>query len=238
MSIVKSVLIYGCEDGSTGGSLAMALAGKPVHVFACCPMLGEMTQLGDIPNVTTMKINPTSASDEEPIREVVATHLRGGNLNMFINMGSVGQERDRQPSAVRKSELWAEHWKSLLCVSRALGPFLVASNGIIINFINHDLLVQEVMSSKFQCSYCIFLNPLTIWQARNGVDPVGIAFTTGRLRNEFEPLNVKVLTIAHGREQEFEDINEGGSATWPHVPALATDIIRDIFRLPGEGRVL
>ena len=238
MSIVKSILIYGCAEGSTGASLAMALAGKAVHVFACSQSGGQMNQLGDIPNLSTLTVNPASQADEEPIRELIATHLRGGQLNIFINMGSVGQKGDRQPSAGRGLELWAEHVRSLLCLSRALKPFLIASNGIIIDFIDYELLVQDSMISKFPCSYCIFINPLTIWQDQRAVDPAGIAFTTGRLRGEFEPLNVKVLTIAHGGEQEFTNMNEGESATWPDVPALAMDIIRDIFRLPGEGRVL
>ena len=93
-----------------------------------------MSQLGDIPNVTTLVVNPASQADEGPTRALVAVHLRGGQLNMFINMGSVGQDRDQQTSPARRSELWAEHWKGLLGRSRAVGPFVIASNGIIIHF--------------------------------------------------------------------------------------------------------
>ena len=60
MSIVKSVLIYGCGEGTVGASIAMALAGKAIHVFACWPSLSEMSQLEDIPNITTLKLNPVS----------------------------------------------------------------------------------------------------------------------------------------------------------------------------------
>lgn len=45
MSIIKSVLIYGCGEGSISVSLAMALARKSVHGFACWLSLSEMSQL-------------------------------------------------------------------------------------------------------------------------------------------------------------------------------------------------
>ena len=69
--------------------------------------------MGDDFNVTTLVVNPASQADEGPIRALVAAHLRGGQLNMFINMGSVGQDRDQHPSPARRSELWTEHWKGL-----------------------------------------------------------------------------------------------------------------------------
>ena len=96
MSIIKSVVIYGCGEGSTGASLAMALAGKPVHVFACWLNLWEMSELEDIPNITTLKMNPISPSEAGTMKELLTTRLGGGQINMLINIGSVGQERERE----------------------------------------------------------------------------------------------------------------------------------------------
>ena len=72
MSIVKSVFIYGCGEGTVGASTALALAGKPIHVFACWPSFLEMSQLEDIPNITTLRLDPISPSEVQTAQELVA----------------------------------------------------------------------------------------------------------------------------------------------------------------------
>lgn len=41
-------------------------------------------------NIATLGMNPTSPSEVEITKEFLATRLGGGQLNMFMNKGSVG----------------------------------------------------------------------------------------------------------------------------------------------------
>ena len=72
MSIIKSVLVFGRGERTIGASQALALAGKPVHVFACWPSLSEMSQLEDIPNITALRLKPVSPSEVQTAQELVA----------------------------------------------------------------------------------------------------------------------------------------------------------------------
>lgn len=61
---------------------------------------------------------------------------------------------------------------------------------------------------------------------------------TIRLRDDLAPLGVKVITIMHQGETAGTDMFDTESGTWSDIAALADGIIRHLFRLPGEARVL
>lgn len=163
MSIVKSVLIYGYGEGTVGASLAMALAGKPVHVFACWPTLSEMSQFEDIPNITPLKLNPESPLGIQQAKEQLMTRLSTGGLNILINAGYIGHESIRGCTVERRAALWRSHISSLDQISLAFRPLLIASRGTIVNLVNHEIAIYDLMIRKSHCGYCISFNPLTNW---------------------------------------------------------------------------
>ena len=61
---------------------------------------------------------------------------------------------------------------------------------------------------------------------------------TIRLRDELAPIGVKVITISHQGETVGMDMFDTESGTWSNIAALADGIVRHLFRLPGEARVL
>lgn len=238
MSIVKSVLIYGYGEGTIGASLAMALAGKPVHVFACWPTLSEMSQFEDIPNITPLKLNPESPLGIQQAKEQLMTRLSTGGLNILINAGYIGHESIRGCTVERRAALWRSHISSLDQISLAFRPLLIASRGTIVNLVNHEIAIYDLMIRKSHCGYCISFNPLTNWQESLPNAPIGIKSDTARLCDELAPVGVKVMIIGPEGENAGVNLISDGPGAWSDIPALAEDIIRDIFRLPGEGRVL
>lgn len=78
MSIIYSVHIYGCVEGSTGAALAMTLAGKPVQVFVCWLNLWEMSRLEDIPKILALSLNPLSDIAFQTAKEKVAVNRTVG----------------------------------------------------------------------------------------------------------------------------------------------------------------
>ena len=238
MSIIYSIVIYGCIEGSTGAALAMALAGKPIHVFACAPSITDMPELEDISNISTLSLDPLSDIAFHTAKEQVATKLNGGKLNMVINAGFVGHKDVRGCEGEKRGKLWSLHIRTMKHLALAFKPLLIDSHGTIINLTSHEILVHEVIISKSHCSYYMLYNSLTDWQDTIPNGPESIASSTARLRIELEPLGVKLLTIGHEGERTGEDMVSDGPRTWRDVPALAKDIIDDLFRLPGTGRLL
>ena len=238
MSIIKSVFIYGCGEGTVGAAIAMALAGKAVHVFACSPSISEMSQLEGIPNVSTLSLNPISHIAFQTAKEQVATKLNGGKLNIVINAGLVGHEDVRDCTGEKRGRLWGSHISSMKYLALAFRPLLIDSHGTIINLTSYEMLLHELIISKSHCSYYILFNPLTNWQESLPNAPESMASHAARLCNELEPLGIKLLNVGHEGERAGEDMVSDGPRAWSDVPALAEDIIDDIFRLPGTGRVL
>ena len=130
LTLVKSIFIHGCGDGSAGASLAMALAGKPVHVFACSQSLAGMSQFEDVPNVRTLHVNPTSEADVEPMKELVTTRFKVRKPKTYTNSCSRRQEGVRGCTGRKGAGLWEGHTSNLEHLSQALEPFLIASRGI------------------------------------------------------------------------------------------------------------
>ena len=238
MSIIKSVLIYGCGEGTLGSSIAITLAGKAVHVFACWPSILEMSHLDDIPNVTTLSLDPNSPLAFQTTKEVVTTRLNGGKLNIVINAGFIGHEDVRGCTGEKRGKLWGLHISTMKHLAQAFGPLLTDSHGTIINLTSHEMLVYELAMSKFHCTYYILFNPLTNWQGSLTNAPEGMARHAARLSNDLQPLGVKLINIGHEGEHPGRDMVSSGSRSWSDVAVLAKDIIDDVFRLPGTSRVL
>lgn len=156
MSIINSVLIYGCGEGTVGATLAMALAGKAVHVFACWPSIIEMPQLDDINNITTIRLDPASPPTLQAAQEFITTRLNGGKLNMIINAGFVGHEAVRDCDGARRAAFWGSHLSNLKNMSLDFRPLLEASQGTIINLTSHELLIHETILSMFPYSFVYF----------------------------------------------------------------------------------
>lgn len=238
MSIIYAVVIYGCVEGSTGATLAMALAGKPVHVFACAPNITDMPQLENIPNVSRLSVKKISESAFQTLKEQVAAKLNGGKLNVVINAGFIGHADVRGCEGEKSAKLWSLQISTMEHLALAFKPLLVDCQGTIINLTSHEMLVHELIISKSHCSYYMLFNSLTNWQESIPNGPESMVSSTVRLSNELGPFGVKLITIGHEGEQTGEDMVSDGPRAWRNIPALAKDIIDDIFRLPGTGRVL
>ena len=76
-------MIRGCDAGSVGASLAMALARNPVRVFATSTTLTAMSGLVNYPNITAMAMDTTSLSEHNTTTDILKTLLNGETLNVL-----------------------------------------------------------------------------------------------------------------------------------------------------------
>ena len=110
--------------------------------------------------MTTLELNPVSRSEVQQAKELITTRLGSGVLNIFINAGFIGHEAVRGCTGGRIAGFWGAHISSLNQISRAFRPLLIASHGTILNLVSHEMVIHDLIISKFHCSYCILFNPL------------------------------------------------------------------------------
>lgn len=81
---LKSVLVTGCSVGGIGFALVEAFQKRNLHVFASARNLSTMSQLEELPNVTLLPLDPTSAVSVQTAVESVRAQT-GGTLDYLMN---------------------------------------------------------------------------------------------------------------------------------------------------------
>ena len=130
---LKSVLITGCSSGGIGSSLVSAFQERNMHVFASARDPARMSHLVDIPNVTLLTLDPTSAASVESAVRVIEAQT-GGTLDVLVN--NAGQMITMPildtNLETAKSMFEINIW-GMLRVTQAFAPLVIAAKGTIVN---------------------------------------------------------------------------------------------------------
>lgn len=92
-----------------------------------------MSELSDIPNITLMKLDPTSLPQIYKAERLIRRELNGGTLNVVINTGHVGLEPPPGSSKKEIADIHHAHIFSSREVCWAFEHLVVAGQDAIIN---------------------------------------------------------------------------------------------------------
>jgi len=85
---MKSVLVTGCSTGGIGYSLVKSFQKRGYHVFASARTVSKMVGLGELANVTLLKLEVTSADE---IKAAVAVVQESGHeFSFLVNNAGLG----------------------------------------------------------------------------------------------------------------------------------------------------
>ncbi|KAE8147353.1 hypothetical protein BDV25DRAFT_142854 [Aspergillus avenaceus] len=176
----QTVLITGCSAGGIGSALAEAFHKRNLHVFATSRSPSKMSHLENLPNMTLLELDVTSASS---IASAVVTVMAetGGKLDYLINNSGQALVRPaldtdlEQAKGIFDVNLWG-----MAAVTQAFAPLVIAAKGTIVN--NSGLLAVMNMP----------------WNAFHAASKAAVKTYSETLRLEMAPLGVKVVTLMTG----------------------------------------
>jgi 1-acylglycerone phosphate reductase len=129
----KTALVTGCSDGGIGSAIVKALLKRGFHVFATTRSIKKMSTLADLPNVTLLAMDVTSAESIAEALKAVTAHT-GGKLDLLVNnagQGLVGPTTDVPMEHVH--QLFEVNVFGLIAVTQAFVNLVVKAQGKILN---------------------------------------------------------------------------------------------------------
>lgn len=109
---LKTVLITGCSAGGIGSALVSSFQKRNLHVFATARDLSKMAHLENLPDVTLLHLDPTSASSVDAAVERVSGLTGGTPIHHHADPGLRHRHREEH---VRDQHLGPDPRYTSLC---------------------------------------------------------------------------------------------------------------------------
>jgi 1-acylglycerone phosphate reductase len=129
----QSVLITGCSEGGIGYALAREFQSRGLHVFATARNPAKMAALENLPDVTLLALDVTSASSIAGAVEVVKTRTNGRLTYLVNNSGSQYLSPILDTNIEMAKDMYEVNLWGVLRVIQAFAPLIIEDHGSIIN---------------------------------------------------------------------------------------------------------
>jgi len=178
----KTVLITGCSPGGIGHALCEEFHAKGLHVIATArdaAVLSDLKAMG----MTTLSFEVTNNDNVKAIKEEVEK-LTGGKLDILVN--NAGKNYTVPAVDVDLDEArhtFETNFFSVVAITQAFTPLLVASKGLIINIGS----VAGIMPYAYGAIY--------------NATKAALHSYSNTLRLELEPYDVSVMVVVTGGVQ-------------------------------------
>ncbi|OJJ97643.1 hypothetical protein ASPACDRAFT_123535 [Aspergillus aculeatus ATCC 16872] len=203
-----TVLITGCSAQGIGSALAQTFHERGFHVFATARSLHKMAHLADLPHVTLLELDVTSA--EQIARAVAAVRAHtSGRLDYLVNNSGLPLVRPALETSLAEAQaLFDVNFWGAVRVTQAFSGMVVAAKGCVVNIAS------------------LGGNMPVVWNAFYAASKAALKSYGETLRLELAPFGVRVVTVMSGvvRTQIFDkhpDLEFPGSMYEP-----ATDGVR------------
>ena len=130
---MKTVLITGCSAGGIGSALAEAFRKRDMHVFATARDYVRMSHLKDLPNVTTLLLDPTSHASVLHAARTVSAKTKDKLDYLVNNAGQTVITPTLDFNIDDVKNMYEINVFGLLRVTQAFAPLLIEAKGTIIN---------------------------------------------------------------------------------------------------------
>ncbi|KAG0652607.1 Cyclochlorotine biosynthesis T [Hyphodiscus hymeniophilus] len=206
----KTVLITGCSAGGIGDALAKAFHKNGLRVFATARNLAKVHELRAI----GMDVFQLDVVDEVSVRQAVekVKTATGGTLDFLVNNSGGGYNLpllDTDVSEARK--MFDLNVFSVIEVTKAFSPLLIASKGTIIN-------IGSVAGKA----------PVP-WQGYYNASKAAINLLSDQLRLELSPFGVTCICVVTGAiKTKFFENSPGIKLPADSIYAPGKDIIEPI----------
>lgn len=127
----STVLITGCSDGGIGSALAAVFQQRGYHVFATARDPSKLSSLKDLPNVTLLKLEVTSAADIHAAAEAVSKQT-GGTLDYLIsNAGRNHFTPILDDDVAKAREIFDINIFGPMVLAQTFAPLLMRAKGML-----------------------------------------------------------------------------------------------------------
>ena len=149
---MKTVLITGCSAGGIGSALAEEFQKRGLHVFATARNVSKMTHLEALPNVTILRLDPTSLPSCQAAVEAVKSH-GDGTLDYLVNNAGSGFIMPTLDSDIEAAKAMYEInvWAVVRMV-QVFSPLLIKAKGTIANIGSLASILPLPYAGKFDVS--------------------------------------------------------------------------------------
>lgn len=153
MSLQGTVLITGCSDGGIGSALALAFQSRGFFVFATLRDLKKASELARLPNVMILTLDVTNASHIAAVVQAVEGET-GGSLDYLINNAGRNHfmplldENIDVAKRIYDTNVWGT-----LAVTQAFAPFLIKSEGTLVNITSISGYLNIPWMGRFWVNY-------------------------------------------------------------------------------------
>lgn len=128
----KTVLITGCSAGGIGPALVEAFQKRGLHVFATARSVSKMGPLADLPHVTLLSLDVTSATSIAAAVKAVEAET-GGTLDYLVNnSGAVYVMPGLDASIEEGKKMFDVNFWGVVAVTQAFAPLLIAARGTVV----------------------------------------------------------------------------------------------------------
>ena len=175
------ILVTGASTG-IGRTVIEFLSSRGYTVFAGARKEADLASLGQLPHLTTMRLDVTSPEDIQ--RAVDRLHSEGKGVYGLVNNAGVADYRPLIDSSVEELyRVFNVNLYGIHRMTRALVPFLIESHGRIVNISS----ISGFLTSKFFGAYSI---------SKHAVEAY-----SDTLREELNQFGVKVSAVEPGNFQ-------------------------------------
>ncbi|PYH48053.1 SDR family oxidoreductase [Aspergillus saccharolyticus JOP 1030-1] len=175
-----TALITGCSAQGIGSALALAFHARGFHVFATARSLAKMSHLADLPHLTLLELDVTSAAQIAAAVETVQSQT-GGRLNYLVNNSGVPLVRPAVETELSVAQgLFEVNFWGAVRMTQAFVGMVIAAKGTVVN-------VGSLGG-----------NMPVVWNAFYASSKAALKSYSETLRLELAPFGVRVVTVMSG----------------------------------------
>ncbi|KAL8737127.1 MAG: hypothetical protein Q9181_001998 [Wetmoreana brouardii] len=175
-----SVLVTGCSAGGIGAALCHEFQRRGLHVFATARTPSKLGDLQNLPNVTTVALDVTSASSIANAVKLVEAKT-GRRLDYLVNNSGAQYVMPTLDMDLEEAKrMYDVNIWGVIAMIQAFAPLLIVAKGSIINI----------------ASIAGYLH--APWMGVYGGSKAAIDLISETLRLELAPFDVKVVTCVTG----------------------------------------
>lgn len=147
----KTVLVTGCSAGGIGAAVALLLAKRGHYIFATARSLSKIPpELSDLPNVTVLPLDVTSAPSINAAVDAVTAN--GRQLDVLLNNAGGGYSMPALDIDIEKAQqLYDINVWGVLRTVQAFANSLIKSKGRIVNLST----CGAVVNTPWTCMYAV-----------------------------------------------------------------------------------
>ena len=129
----ESVLVTGSSAGGIGAALCHEFQRRVLHVFATARTPSKVGELQNMPNVTTLALDVTSASSIADALRVVESKT-GSRLKYLVNNSGMQYVMPTLDIHIEEAKwMYDVNVWGVIAMIQAFAPLVIAARGVIVN---------------------------------------------------------------------------------------------------------